>query len=277
VRRSRRLQGAVVVLTGATGGLGKALARGFAQAGAHLGLLDLNEGALDELATELRATGAECITRVCDVTDIEACERGVAATVERFGRVDVLVNNAGITQRSAFMDTDIDVYRRVMDINFFGSLHCTKATLPHLVESGGQIVVLSSVAGFAPLIGRTGYAASKHALHGMFDSLRAELREQGVGVLIVAPSFIQTNININALGGDGNKTKSPQATLGKVMSAQTAAAAIIDATERGRRFLTLGRVATLARLVSKLSPALYERGMARSLRRELQRSGHEAR
>jgi NAD(P)-dependent dehydrogenase (short-subunit alcohol dehydrogenase family) len=233
--------------------------------------LDLDSDALDELAAELAAEGAECVTQVCNVTDRQACDRAVAAVVARFGGVDFLINNAGITQRSAFLDTDVDVYRRVMDINFFGSLYCTKAALPHLIASAGQIIVISSVAGFAPLIGRTGYAASKHALHGMFGSLRAELREHDVGVLIVSPSFIKTNININALGGDGEKTRHPQATLGNVMTAQTAARSIVDAAERDRRSLPLGRVAAVAQLLNRVSPALYERAMTRSLAKELRR------
>ena len=120
------------------------------------------------------------------------------------------------------------------------------------------------------MIGRTGYAASKHALHGMFGSLRAELREHGVGVLIVSPSFIKTNINVNALGGDGEPTKHPQATLGDVMTPDIAARLIVDAAERDRSFLALGRVAAVARLLCRLAPSLYERAMMRSLRAELQ-------
>ncbi len=134
--------------------------------------------------------GAQALALNCDVTDAASCADAIRSAVERFGGVDVLVNNAGITHRSAFATTDPAVLRRVMEVNFFGAMNLTHHALPHLLRSRGAIVAISSVAGFAPLIARTGYAASKHALHGFFESLRSEVRSQGVDVTLVCPSFI---------------------------------------------------------------------------------------
>jgi NAD(P)-dependent dehydrogenase (short-subunit alcohol dehydrogenase family) len=229
----------------------------------------MSADAVTALAGDLSGQGVETLALPLDVTDEAACGRAVAEAVERFGRLDVLVNNAGITHRSALSRTETSVYRRVMDVNFFGSLYCTQAALPHLVEARGMIVVISSIAGFAPLLGRTGYAASKHALHGLFDSLRAELRESGVGVLVVCPGFTATGIDRNALGEDGRPTAHPQSTTGKVASPDDVAAAIFAAAAKDRRLLVLSAIGRLTRILTKLCPGLYERLMAKSLRAEL--------
>ncbi|MCX8006445.1 MAG: SDR family oxidoreductase, partial [Burkholderiaceae bacterium] len=181
----------------------------FAAAGARVAVLDRDGDAVDRMAGELVA-GAGGIALPCDVTDPAACGEAIAAVAARYGGIDVLVNNAGISHRSAFATTSPGVIRRVMEVNFFGAMHCTQAALPHLVASRGAIVVVSSVAGFAPLIGRTGYAASKHALHGFFASLRTELAPAGVTVTLVCPSFVATGIDRNALGGDGNPVRHAQ-------------------------------------------------------------------
>jgi NAD(P)-dependent dehydrogenase (short-subunit alcohol dehydrogenase family) len=265
----RDFKGKVVFITGAAGGLGRAMSRRFGQAGARLGLTDLDEAEVEVLARELREEGIECLAQGLDVTEEGACAQAVAAVVESFGGLDVLINNAGIAQRSALVLTQAAVYRRVMDVNFFGSLYCTQAALSHLIARQGLIIVISSVAGFSPLLGRTGYAASKHALHGLFDSLRAELRESGVGVTIVCPSFVATGIEKNALGGDGRPTGHPQSRVGKVATPESVADAVFEAAVRGKRLLVLSFIGRLTRLMTKLCRALFERMMARSLASEL--------
>jgi NAD(P)-dependent dehydrogenase (short-subunit alcohol dehydrogenase family) len=206
----------------------------------------------------------------CDVTDAEACARAVAAAVERFGAIDVLVNNAGISHRSSLAETDLAVIRRVMDVNFYGAVNCTKAALPRLVERRGMIIAISSVAGYTPLIARTGYAASKHALHGFFESLRTEVAPQGVDVMMVCPSFIATRIDRNALGGDGGPVRHTRVTVGRPLAADVAAQQIISGAARRRRLLLIGRTAWAAWWMSRLVPALYEKLMARRLRAELE-------
>lgn len=265
------MRGKVVFITGAAGGLGQAFARRFAAAGAHLALADLDAAAVTALAGELAVAGTRSLSLTLDVTDPAACRTAVQRTVDALGGLDVLINNAGITHRSAFADTEIAVFRRVMEVNYFGSLNCAHAALPALLRRRGQIVVISSVAGFAPLLGRTGYAASKHALHGLFGSLRAELAAGGVSITLVCPGFTSTGIATAALDGDGALTSHPQSTLGRVASPEEVAEAVFAATTRRRPLVVLSSVGRLTWWVSRLFPGLYERLMARSLRRELER------
>ncbi len=220
---------------------------------------------MQSLAAELTQLGMPAWSRRCDVTSTEECASALAAVCEEMGGVDVLVNNAGQTHLSHFADTDVDVLRKVMDVNFFGAANCTKAALPSLIERRGQIVVLSSVAGFAPLGGRCGYAASKHALHGLFESMRAELQPKGVHVMMVCPGFTDTGIGRNALGGDGGPATAKRTTTGTPAPPERVAEAIYRGVLRRRRMLVLSAVGKASRLVSRLAPSLYERLMARAL------------
>jgi NAD(P)-dependent dehydrogenase (short-subunit alcohol dehydrogenase family) len=266
----RSFAGSTVLVTGAAGGLGRAIALRFAQAGARIAALDKDATGVEGLRPEIENRGGQCLALPCDITDAEACDRAIAEVVQRFGTLDVLVNNAGMSQRSGFAVTDLEVIRRVMDVNFYGAVHCTKAALPHLVAAHGLIVAVSSVAGYTPLIARTGYAASKHALHGFFESLRTELAPAGVGVMMVCPSFIATRIDRNALGGDGQPVRHAQVTIGDPLSPDTVADRIFAGAERSRRLLLVGRTAWQAWWVSRLAPCLYEKLMARRLKGELE-------
>ena len=189
-RGEAALAGRSVVISGAAGGIGSALARRFGRAGARVGLLDLDAASLAALAGELEAGGVEALALRCDVTCLEDCRAAVGQLVAAWGGVDVLVANAGITHLSFFRDTDVEVIRRVMEVNFFGAVNCTKAALDSLQERRGHIVAISSVAGFAPLATRCGYSASKHAMHGFFDSLRAVLRDRRLVAFPGAARFV---------------------------------------------------------------------------------------
>ncbi|TSA16878.1 MAG: SDR family oxidoreductase [Betaproteobacteria bacterium] len=259
----------VVVITGAAGGLGRALAHAFAAAGARIAALDRDATGAEALAAELRAQGRQALGLECDVTDATACESAMAAVLAAWGRLDVLINNAGITHRSAWRRTDPAVTRRVMEVNFFGAVNCTRAAVDALCASRGLIIVISSVAGFAPLIARTGYAAAKHALHGFFESLRTELVDEGVDVLMVCPSFIDTGIDKNALGGDGAPARHAQQIVGARASAQDVAAEIVRAAQNGKQLLLPGRMAKLSWWVSRFAPRYFARAMARRLRGEM--------
>lgn len=265
----RNLEGKHALITGGGGGLGAALGREFALAGCRVSLLDIDyEAAV--LAAD-RVPAGKAVAVACDITDFESCRGAIAKATEQLGPIDILANNAGLSQRSAFAETDIAVIRRVMDINFWGSVNCTKIALPTITERHGVIVVISSTAGYAPLLGRTGYAASKHALHGFFSTLRTEVGPAGVDVLIAAPSFIDTNLRHHTLGGDGKITDHPQSRVGKMASPDDVAERIVWAVERRRHNLVIGNVGRITRYLNALAPGVYERMMARSLRSEFDR------
>ncbi len=266
---SRSFDGATVVVSGAAGGLGRALALRYARAGARIVALDLDAQAVEQLSVDLAQTGAEAMALSCDVTDEAACRAAMASAVQRFGRIDVVINNAGISHRSAFVSTDTSVLRRVMEVNLFGAIHLTRAALPALQQSHGLIVAISSVAGYTPLIARTGYAASKHALHGFFTSLRTEVTGAGIDVMLVCPSFIATAIDRNALGGDGRAATHRQVVAGRPLQPGDVADKIFSASERSKRLLLIGRTARAAWWLNRYAPALYERIMARRLRDEM--------
>ena len=252
----REIRNRGVVITGAAGGLGTAFAEGYASAGARLALIDLDGAGAEALAARLRVRGATATALGCDIADEAACTAAVAAAEAALGGIDILVSNAGISARVLLRDATPEVARRVMAVNYFGALHATQAALASLVERRGQIVVVSSVAGFAPLVGRTAYAASKHALHGFFDSLRAELRGSGVAVTIACPSFIATGIAQAAQGA-----AAPRATGGAEAQPAVIAERIVDAAQRGARLCLPDRTARLAWWLSCVAPATYERLM----------------
>ncbi len=254
--------GKVAVVTGAASGIGRATAGAFAAAGARVVLLDVDESGLGAAAREVGG-----VSLVCDVRDPTACEERVAKVVEALGAIDVLVHCAGISHRSLFEETDLGVLRRILDVNFFGVANLTKAALPALIRSRGSIVAISSVAGFAPLLGRTAYAASKHALHGFLDTLRAEVASRGVHVLIVCPSYTRTPIDDRALAGDGRPGAGRGKTVvGRLLEPAEVAGAVLDGVTGRRRLVCPSAVSRASYWLSRLLPSVYERAMRRSQR-----------
>jgi NAD(P)-dependent dehydrogenase (short-subunit alcohol dehydrogenase family) len=267
---ARDFNGRTVVVTGAGGGLGRMLCLRFGRAGARIVALDRDPRGLAQTAAALDAAGVACLTVAGDVAREEDCAHAVAEARRAFGGIDLLLNNAGISHRSAFARTAPAVIRRVMEVNFFGAMHCTHAALADLIARRGMLIVISSVAGFAPLIARTGYAASKHALHGFFDSLRTEIEPLGVSVLLVCPSFIQTGIERNALGGDGTPSRHPQSIVGVRSQPETIAERVFEAACRERRLLLPDSVSRSSWWMTRFFPRVYERLMAKKLGREMQ-------
>ena len=253
-----------VVITGAAGGIGAALARRFARDGVRLALLDRDAEGVEAVAADLEEAGSVALPLQCDVTSLEDCRAALRSVTSAFDGVDVLVNNAGITHLGPFCDTRVEVLRRVMEVNFFGSVHCTQVALPSLLERRGQIIVISSVAGIAPLALRTGYAASKHALHGFFESLRAEHARDGLRVMLVCPSFVDTAIGDHALGTDGASVPTGARTgVRHPARPEDVADAIVRAAARDRRLLLVPREAALSYWIARLAPTVYERLMIR--------------
>ncbi|MGJ8744315.1 SDR family oxidoreductase [Polaribacter sp.] len=195
--------GKVIWITGASSGIGKALARAFAKQGAKLILSSRNKTALEEVKNSCENC-ANIHVLPLDLEDYNNLQNKATAAISVFKRIDILVNNGGISQRSLVKDTAINVDKRLMDINYLGTVALTKAILPHFIKNkNGHFVVTTSIVGKIGTPLRSSYAASKHALHGFFDSLRAEQHQNKIFVTLICPGFVRTNISKNALIGDG--------------------------------------------------------------------------
>ncbi len=253
-----------VVITGAGRGLGAGLCRQFGKAGAFIVGCDLDQKNLDKLSAELKEMGIEHHLGICDVSN-EAAVNQFFKTIHSIGRtVDVLINNAGITNIKMFQDTSNEEIKRVMDINFNGPLYCTRAAFDDVVKNKGSFVIISSVAGFAPLYGRTGYAASKHAVLGFFETLRSELKEKDVHVLVACPGFVATDLRNDYYkkGEDSNNTKLK---VGKNASPDEVAALICAATAKKAPMLVTG-IGKASYVVKRLFPQVYERLMIKKMK-----------
>lgn len=264
----KNLKGKVTVITGGASGIGAAIALEFGLHGSSIAIIDCDKKSLQQQVAELRRKSIPAIGVQCDIAKERQCAGAIAKIIKHFGGIDILVNNAGITQRSLFVDTQTKVFHKVMDVNFFGSLYCTKVAIKSLIERKGIIVVITSIAGIAPLYGRTGYSASKHALHGLFESLRSELKDYGVHVMMVCPGFTKTNLQSRALDGDGSINVKSRAIVGKEETPEKVARAIYKGVIQRKRNLVLTTVGKLSYYVAKLFPSLYETMMTRSVKEE---------
>jgi short-subunit dehydrogenase len=192
--------------------------------------------------------------------DVHAFEPAVRTVLERFGRVDILVHCAGISQRARAADTELSVDRRIMELNYFGPVALTKQVLPSMIERGsGHIVAISSLLGKFGAPKRSAYCASKHALHGFFDSLRAEEFAHGIAVTIICPGFVQTNASLNALKGDGTPHGKMDQQIAGGLAADAAARRIVKAIERRRREVYIGQREKLGLYLSRWAPSLFHR------------------
>lgn len=245
------------VISGGNGGLGRALAARLEGEGWHCVLMDVN-------VTELEASESRT-PMVVDLTDHAALAAAAVQVIAARPSIDLVIYNAGVSQIAAFADADATSHRRVFEINYFAAVEMARAFLHPVRESRGTHLAVSSVAGFAPLHGRTAYAASKHALQGFFSSLRSEEAPYGVKCLIAAPSFVATNIG-NAQRGDDGILRPGAASDGiDYMTPDAAAQVILRGVEKKRDFIPVGRVARLAALIMRASPRLYERLMRRNI------------
>jgi len=257
--------GKVVVITGGAGAIGTAIAARYGREGATVIALDNNAEAIAAFEQRFSESDFPAYALPLDITDPAACHEAITGIARTYGGIAVLVNNAGLTQIGPFEDNALEVYRRVMEVNFFGAVHVTKAALPFLIQARGAIAVMSSVAGFAPLIGRTGYCASKHALHGFFDTLRAELKPHGVGVTIVCPTFADTPFHRAGLDPAGQPLDADRTTAGAAVSPEAIADALFQGVRRGTPIVPVGRTARQAWFAARWFPQWYERQMRKRL------------
>jgi len=261
------LAGRTVLITGASTGIGRALALELAHRGTRLALNARDSQRLGETASACAAAGTEVLALPGDVTRPEDCRSVVARTAERFRGLDALVNNAGMTMWARFDAlADLAPLERLLAVNYLGAAHMTAAALPYLKNSRGLIVAVASIAGLTGVPERTGYAASKHAMVGFFESLRIELRGSGVDVTIVAPDFVRSELHKGALGADGRPLGSTPMDEPHIMTSEQCAHLIVGAMSRRQRLLITSRRGRLGRWARLVAPALVDRIAARAIR-----------
>jgi short-subunit dehydrogenase len=259
--------GKSIVLTGASSGIGRALALALAPQRPRLVLAARDSERLADVADDCRALGAEAMVVPTDVSDPAAAAFLVETTVSRFGGIDALVSNAGISMIARFdAITDLTVFESLMRVNYLGCVYLTHYALPHLKASRGQIVVMASLAGLTGVPTRTGYAASKHAVVGFFDSLRIELAGTGVDVTIVAPDFVVSEIHRRSVGADGRPVGESPMQEQHLMTAEQCAALTLRAMERRQRLAILSARGRWGRFVRLVAPGLIDRIAARAVR-----------
>ena len=248
----------VVIITGASSGIGKALAIKYALEGSKLVLAARRIDRLVEI--EKQFPDVPILSVKTDVSVEEDCKALIKSAVDKFGKIDILINNAGIGMRALFKDADLDVLKKLMDINFWGTAYCSKYALPYLLETKGSLVGVNSIAGYVGLPGRTAYSASKFAVRGLLETIRIENIKNGLHVLVAAPGFTATEIRESALNGSGEKQGESPRDEQKMMSSEECARHIYKAIKRRKRTLILTfKEGKLAVFLSKCTPRFLDR------------------
>jgi dehydrogenase/reductase SDR family protein 7B len=258
----------VIIITGGSSGIGRACALAFGRAGGKIVINGRNAQKLDEVGQELAAANIEYLAVAGDVSSEEDCRQLIEQTVAQFGRIDVMLNNAGISMRALFQDVELDVIRQLMDINFWGTVYCTKFALPYILESKGSIIGISSIAGYQGLPGRTGYSASKFAMQGFLGALRTETLHQGIHVMVACPGFTASNIRNTALAADGSQQGESPRDEGKMMTSEEVADRILYATRKRQRDIVMTTQGKLAVLLGKFFPGLTDKLVYNQMKKE---------
>jgi short-subunit dehydrogenase len=248
-------------ITGASSGIGEALAYEFASLGAQLVLSARNESELLRVASKCRELGAGIvIVQVLDLAKHDTIPVVVKSVLEKVGKIDVLLNNGGISQRSLAKDTTLEVDQKIMAVNYFGTIALTKAVLPSMLTHHlGHVVTITSLTGKFGSPYRSSYAASKHALHGFFDSLRAELADSAIKITLICPGYVRTNVSINALTADGEKLGTMDEATQKGMPAERLARKIAQAIENGNEEIYFGGKEVLGVYLKRFFPKYFSK------------------
>ena len=257
-----------VLITGAAGGLGTELSMLYGQLGATILALDLQEESLKQLSEKLLAKKIKHAVFTCDITNSSNVEETIQQAMTQYKELDLVIQNAGTSHRSPFIETQLHVLEKVLQVNINGVINVTHYTLPYILNSNGGYIAISSVAGFAPLYGRTAYAASKHAIQGFFETLRVEVLDQNVHVMEVCPSFIKTSMEHTAMGANGMHVHNEKKTVGQVLSPQFVAQKISQGYDRRKRRLFIGRISWTAKIINSVAPNLYSRMMKKNIEKE---------
>jgi short-subunit dehydrogenase len=260
-------RGKRVFLTGASSGIGEALAVALAERGAELVLASRRQEALEAVRARCEAPERHHVV-ILDLAEPRLAAEAAAAAEREHGAIDVVINNGGISQRGHAAETDYAVDERIMTVDFLGTIAVTKALVPGMLERGsGRVVVVSSIVGRAPTPMRSAYSAAKHALHGWFDALRAETADRGLVVTLVCPGFVRTQVSVNALEPDGSAHGEMDSELASGMSAERCAGKILHAVERGRAEVVIARYEGVAVFLNRHFPSLWRYVMRRMARR----------
>ncbi len=253
------LKDKTVVITGASSGIGEAMAEVYASMGAKVVLGARHADKLEALCRRIEQRGGKAAWCVTDVTRKEDCMRLIDTAVEHFGGIDVMICNAGISMRALFDDVDLDVLHRLMDVNFWGTVYCTKYALPYLQRSHGSLVGISSVAGIHGLPGRTGYSASKFAMTGFLETIRIENLKKGLHVMVACPGFTASNVRFSALTADGSQQGATPRKEEKMMTAEEVARIVARGTARRKRLCLMEIEGRATNFVKKFAPGLVDR------------------
>ncbi len=248
-----------VIITGASSGIGEALAYEYAAAGAKVVLGARQEEKLREITRRITSQGGEAVYCKCDVVSVEDCKALVNKGVEAFGGVDILICNAGISMRALFDDVDLEVLHKLMDVNFWGCVNCVKFALPYIQKSQGSIVGVSSVAGLHGLPARTGYSASKYAMTGFLETIRIENMKKGVHVMIACPGFTASNVRFSALTADGSSQGETPRNEDKMMTATEVAHIIMNDTKHRKRLCLMEFDGRATHWVKKFFPKFLDK------------------
>ncbi|HAM09206.1 MAG: short chain dehydrogenase [Bacteroidetes bacterium GWE2_41_25] len=253
-----RFKDKVVIVTGASSGIGEATAREFAKNGSKVVLAARSVEKLLKIANEIKIFNTDVLVVKTDVSCEEDCRNLINKTIEKFNTIDVLVNNAGISMRASFIDVDLMVLHRLMDVNFWGTVYCTKYALPYLIERKGSLIGVSSVAGFHGLPGRTGYSASKFAMHGFLETVRIENLKKGLHVMIIAPGFTSTEIRKHALLANGEEQAESPRDEHKLMAPEYVAKWVIKGIRKKKRNKLLTWEGRLTALFQRIVPSFVD-------------------
>jgi len=254
-----KIQNKVVIITGASSGIGKSCVEEFAIRGAKVVFCARNIDKLKKIEQNLQHKGCDVLAIKTDVTIENECSILIEATIEKYGRIDALINNAGLSMRALFEDVNLEVIKKLMDVNFWGTVYCTKFALPYLQQSKGSIVGVTSIAGFHGLPGRSGYSASKFAMHGFLETIRIENLKNGLHVLIAAPGFTESDVRKSALNANGEPQGDSPLKENGLMSANTVAKAIMKGIVKRKRNIILSFEGKFSVLLQRVIPKALDR------------------
>ena len=257
-----------VIITGGSSGIGKALAYQFGKEGARILITGRNQASLIAVESSLKSSGIEVLAFQSDVSKEEDNKAMAQYAIDQWGGIDILINNAGISMRALFEEVDLEVIKKVMDINFYGALYATKYCLPPIIRSKGSVVGISSIAGYRGLPGRVGYSASKFALQGFLEVLRTEMLKKDVHVLTACPGFTTSNIRKVALTKDGGIQGESPRDESKEMSAEECALLIYKATMKRKKHLVLTKQGKLVVWMNKFFPGFIDKMVYNALAKE---------